>query len=281
MPTIAEALKASGWTDERIAALDQEAMKVINDWGTQTISTADQLRQAAELKERALKDKLTNEINPALNKWDLEKNTLEMEKAALLKALESAKSQGYQVPEISVGSPTLDGQPPRNDKGQFVANANPVPGSPAYLTPAQAIKVQNEAMWALSEHMRLKGEPLPDEIEKILAEAEAQHMNFRQYVAQKYGFDAARKAAEDKKIKEREDAIRKEVATERDKYWAERTSGNPMVRPAEQSQFSQIQKAVAEKKIADPLTMSAQERRQQTRQLIHKDIAERETEQVQ
>lgn len=278
MPTIAEVLKQNGFTDEQIAAMDQKMSAALDQWGTQTISTADQLRQAAELKERQLKDYVGTEINPKLNQWEQEKVTRDMENAALRRALDEAKAAGYQVPDIQIGKPA---EPQRNAQGQFVANANPVPGSPAYLTPAQAIRVQNEAMWAMSEHIRLKGTPLEDEIEKLLSEADAQKLPFRQYVAQKYGFDAARKAIEDKKNKEREDAIRKEAITERDKYWAERTSGNPMVRPAEQSSFSQIQKAVAEKKVADPLTLSAQERRTATRQLIHKDIAERESEQVQ
>ena len=278
MPTIAEVLKQSGFTDEQISGMDQKVVQALEGWGTQTISTADQLRQAAELKERQLKDYVGTEINPKLNQWEQEKVSRDMENAALRRALDEAKAAGYQVPDIQIGKPA---EPQRNAQGQFVANANPVPGSPAYATPAQVIRVQNEALWAMSEHMRLKGAPLEDEIEKLLSEADAQKLPFRQYVAQKYGFDAARKAIEDKKNKEREDAIRKEAITERDKYWAERTSGNPMVRPAEQSSFSQIQKAVAEKKVADPLTLSAQERRAATRQLIHKDIAERESEQVQ
>lgn len=278
MPTIAEVLKQSGFTDEQISGMDQKVVQALEGWGTQTISTADQLRQAAELKERQLKDYVGTEINPKLNQWEQEKVSRDMENAALRRALDEAKAAGYQVPDIQIGKPA---EPQRNAQGQFVANANPVPGSPAYATPAQVIRVQNEALWAMSEHMRLKGAPLEDEIEKLLSEADAQKLPFRQYVAQKYGFDAARKAIEDKKNKEREDAIRKDAITERDKYWAEKTSGNPMVRPAEQSQFSQIQKAVAEKKVADPLALSAQERRAATRQLISKDIAERESEQVQ
>lgn len=279
MPTIAEVLKQSGFTDEQIAGMDQKVVQALEGWGTQTISSAEQLKQAAELKERQLKDYVGTEINPKLNLWEQEKVTRDMENAALRRALDEAKAAGYQVPDIQIGKPA---EPQRNAQGQFVPNANPVPGSPAYLTPAQAIRVQNEAMWAMAEHMRLKGEPLPDEIEKLLSEADAQKLPFRQYVSQKYGLEAARKAIEDKKNKEREDAIRKEAVADRDKYWAERTSGNPMVRPAEQSQFSQIQKAVAEKKVADPLSYKTDsERRQATRQLIHKDIAERESEQVQ
>jgi hypothetical protein len=277
MPTIAEILKQTGMSDEKIAAIDAEVLQKLDGWGTQTISTAQQLKEAAELKQRQVQDYFNNDINPKLNEWEKEKVTRDMETAALRKALDEAKAAGYQVPDITIGTPQNNGQPQRNDKGQFVANANQVPGSPAYLTKEEAFNLQNNSLWAVTEYQRLKGEPIPDDIATLLKEANDQHMAFKDYVNKKYDLPAARQALADKKRTTEIEAIRKEERDKVTKEFAERGGSNGFLRPAATSSFSQIQKAVETKQRPDPLTQSDSERRAATRSAIYKDISDRES----
>jgi len=61
------------------------------------------------------------------------------------------------------------------------------------------------------------------------------------------------------------------------KEWAERVGNNPNVRIGAPSSFDKINKGVTAGQMKDPLTLSPEQRREATRQLIQKDIQENES----
>jgi hypothetical protein len=267
MPTVQEILKQTGWSDEDIAAVPQEKLAGF----TQILSTSEQMQQQAELAKRATNDMLANEINPKLDAWGNEEARLKAEIAFYKAQAESGKAAGF-IPADAPGYTPQ--QPERNAQGQFVSGQNPVPGSPVYITPAQAVKLQNESMWLMAEHMRLHGQPVPDDLETLMREADAQHMPFRQYVGQKYQFDAKRKEIETKTAADREATLTKGIEERVRREMAEKYGNNPMVRPAADSKFSQLQKAVESKQRPDPLSMSREQRHANTSRNIQKEVAE-------
>lgn len=276
MPNVKDILKASGMDDAAIANLDA---KIVSSFET-VLTTAAQERETAELASRAQQDMYSNQIAPALDGWANEKARLEAENAFYKTQAENARSSGfipkdapgYQAPAAAPGTRTPD--------GRYVAGGNAVPGSPQYMTRQEGLSAVTNASYIINEHMRLHGTPLPDDIETLLNESAQQHMDFRPYVEKKYNFAAKRQeiqtAAETKRI----DAAVAEKMQVRERELAERYGNNPMVRSASPSSFAEVRKAVTEGKQKDPLTMSREERRAQTSQMIQRDIQENASSQV-
>jgi hypothetical protein len=264
--TVAEALKQAGMTDEQITALDAKAIAGF----TTVLTTAEQERQQAELAQRAATQMFENEITPALNAWGQKEATLSAERDYWKTLAEKAKTGGFLLE-----APPFQGGPQRDDAGRFVANANPVPGSPNLQEferkLGSAFGVLADLQWKYrSLH---GGKEMPDSPTALSAEADAQRMPLVDYVAKKYDF-AGRQAALDKEVKDRErETIRKEAVEERDKYWAERTGSNPNVRMAQTSQFTEIKKAVTEGKREDPLKLTREQRHAATAAAIREDLA--------
>lgn len=278
MPSIEEVLKATGLSDEQIKALDAKVVQGLTQWGDGIVGTSNQLKEAAELKERQVRDMIAKEVNPALNNWENEKAAYAAREAAYKQAFEAAKAGGFIAPDINVQiptSPTSDpNNPPRNAQGQFVAGQNPIPGSPQYLTPQQALRLQNESLWLVGEHMRLHGQPLPDDLETIIKEADAQHMSFRDYASKKYNFDAKRQEFAAKKTADERAALTKEIESKVRQEYAEKNGNNAGIRPAVTSEYSQVSKAVQAGTRPDPLKQTRDERARTTREMIDKDLRE-------
>jgi hypothetical protein len=276
MATVAEVLKASGYTDAEISALDARIISGV----TQVLSTAEQAeksareaRDQAELADRAQKDLYANKIVPALNDWGSEKATLEAQVAFYKTQAESAKGAGF-IPKDAPGYVPPANQPGRNADGTYVANAGGVPGSPAFMTKAEAISAVSNATFVMNEHFRLYGTPLPDDVETLVNEAGAQRLDFRQYAAKKYNFEGKKAEIAAAREKESRDKLVADTIAERDKWHAERQGSNPNLRPGEQSHFSELRKGIDSKAIKDPLLMSKEERHNATAALIHKDMVE-------
>jgi hypothetical protein len=278
MPTIQEVLKQSGWTDEQIAGLDQRAAQGF----TQILSTADQekaaatqAREAAELKERQLKDYVANQINPMLDEYGTKNTNLSAEAAFYKAQADAAKANGF-LPADAPGY-VAPGAPPRDPaSGQYVAGGNQVPGSPdlkQYESKiGQAVFTLSDLQW---KYQTLFGRPMPDAPSQLAQEAAAQHLSVVDYAAKKYGFQQKEQEVAQKTRQEEIDRIVNEKVSEHKRQIAERQA-NPMLAAAESSQFSQIRKAVAEKKQADPLMQSKEERHQSTLAAIQRDLQEKE-----
>jgi hypothetical protein len=274
MPSVAEILKASGLTDEQIAALDAKAITAF----TGVLSTAEQERQqAAADKERAEIERRSNaqfydtEIAPALNNWGNEKSNLEAQAAFYCAQNEAARSAGF-IPE------EVPGFQPRNASGQYVAAApGGTPGSPTFapgdVTRALSNGISNVA-WALQTHQKLTGEVLPDSFDQLDAEATAQRLPFRDYVARKYDY-AGKQAEQQRKAQEEHDAkVRQDAEAAADRRWAEKIGSNPDVRIGQPSRYADVSRAVKSGERPDPLQLNESQRRQATSQAIRKDLAE-------
>jgi hypothetical protein len=274
MPTVQEVLKNSGWTDEQIAALDAKATEGL----TNVLSTADQIREAAELKERKISEYMSTQVTPALNNWASEKARIEAENAYYRKLAEEAKAGGFVGEVTPPGSPTLDasGQPRNPQTGQFVAGQNPVPGSPGFDPNrfqegvGALIGSVNEVSW---NYQRLFGSVLPDNPNQLILEAREQRLPLKEYVAKKYNFAAKEQELATKREQEREANLTKTIEERVRREYAER-GANPGLRPAEASSFAQVQKAVQAGNRPDPTMQTEAQRRATTRENIAKDLSE-------
>ena len=244
MPSVEEVLRQSGLSDEQIKALDA---KIISGF-TGVLSAAESDRQAAaQARESAEIAKRSNEkfydetIAPSLNNWATEKANLEAQAAFYRTQNEVARAGGFQFVEAP-------GQP-RNDQGRYVAGApGSTRGSPTFTMEAIDQRLGNgisNALWALQEHQRLtSGQFLPDPVDKLAQEADAQRLPFRDYVARKYDFQGKQAALQQKSQEEHDNKIRQQVQAERDRHWAEKIGSNPDIRIAQSSRFADVAKAV-------------------------------------
>ncbi len=158
-----------------------------------------------------------------------------------------------------------------------MAGQNPVPGSPAF-NPEQFregvgayVGTMQDLQW---KYQSLFGSPMPDPPTQIVREAREQRLDPITYAAKKYNFQAKEQEVAAAKQKEYEERIKKDAIAERDKYWAER-GANPALRPAEQSGFSQVHKAVQAGTRPDPTMQTEAQRRATTAEMIQRDIAEK------
>ena len=274
-PTVKEILLKSGYTEAEINALDSRIVTGL----TTVVSSAAELeakavadRNAAELAERSQKQLYDEKVAPALSEWGHEKVNLEAQVAFYKTQAEAAKTAGF-IAKDAPGYVAPNANDNRGANGRYEANAGGVPGSPAFMTPQQGLTVVSLATWAVTEHQRLHGTPLPDDLETLDREATAQRMPFKDYVSKKYGFEAKKTEIATARENAKIEAVVAERLKENDQKWAERMSSNPNVAAGTPSQFTQLKAGVDSKAIKDPLMMSKQERHAQTSSLINRDIA--------
>ena len=311
MPTVAEVLKQTGFTDEQIKALDPKAMTAFDG----ILSTAEKERQdavtardQAELAQRSNAEFYETKIAPSLTGWEEEKIRIENERTrAVAEAAyyrtqaEEAKKSGLiatEVPGFDASKFNLSPAPTqtRDSQGRYVPNApGSTPGSPTfdvqqiYQRAGDAVGVLANLQW---EHQRLYGVPLPISPTELIKQADAVKLDPMVYAARTFNWDARRQqmqeeearknrekiAAEavapwEQKIKDAEEKHKKDMA-ELDRKWAERTGNNPDLRRPADSKYTEIQRAVNAKELPDPLLLNDQQRRAQTATMIRKDLAE-------
>ena len=137
-----------------------------------------------------------------------------------------------------------------------------------------AFRFASDTQW---KYRSLYGKEMPDSPTQLIAEAQALRLDPFTHAAKKYGFseqEAKLKADEEKK---REEAFRKDEREKVTKELTEKLGSNPMLRQAESSRFSELSKAVKAGTRPDTMTMTPEQRRQVTREAIHKEIAANET----
>ncbi len=275
--TVEEVLKQSGMTDEQVKALDANVLKgftTILSTASQSETAANAAREAAERAERAQKQMYSTEIAPALDAWATEKANKEAEIAFYRTQAEQAKLNGF-VPK---DAPTF------NAEGAPVAT--PTPGSPLrspdtgkYLTLEQArselFSGLNVAFNVQNEYQRLYGTPMPDSFMSVVQEAGNERLPADVYAAKKYNFAAKRAEIETARQTERDNKIRQEAVDATKKEMAEKygAAGNPMLRPAAASQFTNLAKATVDGQRKDPLKMNREERHRQTTATIAQELA--------
>jgi hypothetical protein len=191
---------------------------------------------------------------------------------------ESARSAGF-IPKDAPGytpnsnpGATVPNQDPAS--GRFVPGANPVPGSPAYMTADKVYAAVTNASWLANQHMRLYGTPMPDEIDVILREAAEKRLDLRTYADQKYKFTERSNQIAAEKQQQIIDAKVKEGMAAKEKELAERFGNNPNMRQPVTSNYADVARAQAAGERKDPLMLTEQQRREQTRQYITNGIAQ-------
>ena len=282
MPTVQDILKATGFTDDQIQGMDGKAIQAF----TQVLTDADALRTSAAAAKAEAAEKLRlqqalyeNEIVPALNTWGTDKANLEATVEFYRKQNEAARTAGF-VPKDAPGytspaAPPAVASPARDPAtGHFVPGANPVPGSPAYMTLDQGLTAINNATWALSAYQRLFNAPLPEDVGVLLKEASDRRMDFRQHVADKYGFQKKTDELAQAKQKEHDDKLVKDTETRLHKEYAERGGSNPMVRVGGPSNYDAVRRGIQAGTMKDPLTLSKDQRHEAAREMIQKDLSE-------
>ena len=283
--TVEEILKETGLTDDQIKAIDAKAIAGLNAYG----ATASDSLAKAELALRAQREEYDQRIAPALANWADHDTTLSTKVAAYETFINKMRDSGYLPQEILTSMPTFGpaaavAPAVRGSDGRFVAGNNPVPGSPGPAVAFSKIQshLQNELAGAFSfaadtqwKYRSLFGKEMPDSPTQIIGEAAAQHMSPADYAAKKYEFAARETAIKAEEQKKHDDSIRKEVADAKDREWGEKISSNPNVRLPQESAFAQISKARAEGKRADPLKLTAEERKSNTHANIQKEFGER------
>jgi hypothetical protein len=277
MPTVAEVLKESGFSDEQITSLDQRAITAF----TGILSAAQREREQAELAARASSDFYDNNIVPSLTAWDEERARIENERAtAAAEAAfyrvqaQEAKNAGF----IAQDAPSFKGQSRDPNSGRYVAGVpGTTPGSPTfdvnqvYQRAGDAVGIISDIQW---EHERLFGQKLPISPTEMIRRADALKLDPRTYAAREFNWDARRQELQKKTQDEHDSKVRNDAIAERDKYWAERTGNNPDIRrPQDNVKITEIARAVRSGQRQDPLLMSETERRLQTRQAIREDMA--------
>ena len=274
MPTVSEVLKASGWTDDEIKALDAKKLEGF----TTILTTADQEREKAELAQRAVNEKFENEISPALANWANEKAAFETKEAAYQAALKAAKEGGFTVPEI-LATPNPNPNPGvRDPSGRFVPGANQVPGSPGFekkLTDevAQFNVFVADTSW---KYRTLFGQEMPDSPSVLVREAGERHMIPSAWAAQKYKFQEKEQEKTTAARKAETDAAIKDALDKNNREWGEKVGSNPNVRMGRTSEFSEIHKAVKTGTRPDPIApdMTEAKRDAGTRRAIQAEVSQ-------
>lgn len=277
--SVEEVLRATGWTDDEIKALDQSKREGL----TRIVTSANEEREKAELALRSQREEYDKTIAPALASWADSDTKLSTENAALKTYLQKVKEGGYLPPEVVSAMPNFGasptptmtpGSPTRTTDGRFVASGT------APVVDTKKIEQEIGAAFSFAadtqwNYRQLYGQEMPDSPTALIREAAANRMSPSDWAAKKYNFAAKKAEIETAKTKAREDAIRKEEREAVLKEVSERTGNNPNVRTPQESAFSQINKATAEGKRKDPLKMTAEERKTNTHSNIQKEFAER------
>jgi hypothetical protein len=250
MPTVAEILKQTGFTDEQISSLDPRAVTAFSS----VLSSAETERQAAavaaqkaeadrlawekakadaELLQRSNTQFYEEKIVPGLTSWQDEQVKLQTDKAnaealaAFYKAQnEGARAAGFvpaDAPSFTTPPPVVVPPGTRDAAGRFVPNApGSTPGSPAFTLDQIDQRLGNGVSnigWAMQEYQRLTGgQFLPDPFDQLSREADAQKLPFRDYVARKYDFNGKQQAIVQR---QQQELFAKERADERMKTESE------------------------------------------------------------
>lgn len=269
---------------------------------------AEKAKEAAELEKRSNVEFYETKVMPGLIGYEDEKKRLEAEKinaealAAFYKTQnEAARTAGFVPADAPKFTPTApDPNQPRDGQGRFVANApGSTPGSPTFVNPEDFLKRVDKGVYTIQDigwkYQQLYGRPIPLSPSDLVAQADAIKLSPMEYAARTFKFaekeeemrQALAKAHDDeianritqekqKEFEQKEATLRAQFEAEK-KTLSERVGNNPDLRTAGPARIADVAKAVKAGEFKDPLKMTDAERRVATRQMIHKDVEEKES----
>jgi hypothetical protein len=322
--TVADVLKQSGLSQEQIDAIDAKVLAGM----TTVLTTASQAeaaaaaaaakaeadrklteeqaaaaktaQEAAELKDRSVKEFWENTYNPGIAAWEKERAALA--KAASDAAAEAAfyktQREGY-LKNLNIDpatAPTFTPTAPTTP----AADPTKTPGTPTFVDPNVVVSRVGDGMYNVMNIMHeystlYGGAPMPISPSDLIKQADALKLSPMDYAARTFKFAekkqeialaqakahdeqvAAAAVAEKEKVWKEENEKLKAEFNAKEKLRAEQGGSNPDVKlPPGSSKFADIQRAVKAGERPDPLKMSPTERHKATLDAIHKSIEERQ-----
>jgi hypothetical protein len=273
MATLAELLKSAGIADEVAAGLPKELSAAIETH----ITAADQkLTTAAEKEAEAVEQLRIAGLTKEETRQYVEKygnslteiSGIKAKEAARVAYLKSLKEQGYAVPDD-----LIDG------KAAAPGAVAAVPGSPAIGGNVDEKKILGNVGLAVgsllnlsNEYSRLYGQPIPDDILTLNAEAERARKPLLEYAAEKYKFASKREEIAASKSKEHDEAIRKEAEDKVRREYAERNGSNPNLRSGVTSNNSFVPKIKSDDFQKSGGNVPTRQRNQRMLDNLHKDL---------
>jgi hypothetical protein len=281
VPTVAEVLKQSGWSQEQIDALDAKDLSGLNSYVSNVYQTAEQKEQAAvaaaakaEADRKAAEDstaamaKLKEDAEFANRNvqdfWATTYPTSLAEQNAAVQAAETARinaealaeyykkqnegarEKGFVPADAPLFTPAAPIVAPSNGQtrgpdGKFIA---PTPGTPTFTEDQVKQTIYNglsNSVWALQEYQKLTGQFLPDSIDILTQEATQQKLPFRDYVARKYDFQGKQRAAQEAAAKAHDDSIRAARDAEKDAEYKVKLEAQAKDFEAKERKFAELQ----------------------------------------
>lgn len=257
--SVKDALRASGFTQEQIDAIDTRALTVFDgamttadsdraaaaaaqtkaqaDFAaaTEAVAKAEQARQdaiaakeLAELQGRSNTEFYEQKIVPGLTSWDEEKIKLENERvkaqseAAFYRTqVEGAKSGGFIPTDAPGYVPPVE--KPRGANGEYVAGGGATPGSPQFMDPKTLAAKFSDASATLSNidwrYKKLYGDVMPIPPSQLIAEADAQKLDVSAYAEKRFGFTAREAELSAARQAERDAKLQSDAKAASDAEW--------------------------------------------------------------
>ena len=250
MPSIAEVLKQSGFTDEQIAAMDAKAVTALGSaWSTteQTAATAaakaeadrkaaedavaaaKAAQEATELQKRSVDEFWQNTYNPSVAAWETEKAKLAKEAAdaAAEAAYYKAQREGYlktlnidpaNAPEFKKPNVDPNADPGQRDaQGRFINNPNPPFDVNTVISRVgDGMNMIQNIMWKYQT--LYGGQPLPMSPAELIAKSDQLKLNPMEYASRTFRFAEKEEEQRQAAAKAHDDSVAK---MERDKADAE------------------------------------------------------------
>lgn len=263
MPSIAELLAAANVKDEVIKGLPAEVVTVIEGHLT---SAANSLTEANRLK--ALADQGQKEIDEYVVKYGEDLNALASARAQVAgyeAALGKLKADGINIPVFpspAGGQPVVPGSPAMG--GNAPVDANQIFRTSAAFA-AQGIDASNE-------YLRLFGSPMPDTIESLATEAQANRMTPAKWAEHKYKFAEKRETKSKEEEQKKLDSYATQKVEEDRRKRAEASGSNPNLVQGGTSRNSVVRKVNPEDFHKADGFQTARERKTRLLQNIHRDV---------
>jgi hypothetical protein len=274
VPTLAEVLKQSGWTQDQIDALDAQARTGLNSYVTNIYQTAEQKEQAAlAAAQKAEEDRKAQEAATAAavaaqeaaelnvrqaqdfwaNVYPAANAEAEAEKARLAKEAADAKAEAayYKAQRESyLGTLGIDpsNAPVFTPPPAPVVDQNKTPGTPTFSEDAimkrldQGVHTIQDIGW---KYQQLYGTPIPISPSQLVSEADRLKLSPMEYAARTFKFaekEAEHRAAEAKK---HDDEIAAKTAAEKESEWKAKMD-------AQAAEFSAKERKMAEQISSHP-----------------------------
>lgn len=270
--TVQELLASANISKEVIDGLPKEVASAFESHLTaadQKFTQAQTLEQQAAEKLRIaeLQDKEIKEYVANYGTQLTEFASAKAEKEAYQKYLDSLRAQGFEVPNFAAGAPA----------GTPVVQGSPAVGGNAAVDEKQILNKVGLAMSTFlnlnNEHIRLYGQPLPDDVNALVDEASRARRPLSDYISEKYKFADAKAKRQQEEFQKKVDAeVTAKLEAERRKL-AEQNGGNPNLRPGQPSRNSFVPKIKGEEFHKSDGNLPQRERMRRVLDGIHKDIA--------